>query len=424
MAGSRTSDEGSDACEQPSAGVTAASPPLPGVTAPLPTASAPPATAPLHLTVAPLGFASDDAASSSAEPPPWIHAVKMSAHIDFKLDAVCRNYSKWRRIMSFILCKLGVESHVLVNLDPHTQTAQWRHDDLQILLMIYGTITDKLYDVLSAQDSTAYHAWFLLGAFFRHNLAGRAIHVGAEFRAMVHGDMEIAEYYRRLKALTDSLYDLDEHVTDKTLTLHLIRGLAPWFSVMASLLPMQVHVRGNQPGRPCSHGGHHCPHRHPWRLLWLRFLWFRQLQREWRRSASTGGVIQRQPDCSSDRGGHSRGRGRGSREHGGNFLGSHTVDSYRAIINLVGSPSLMVNGTILTLEHVMQRLDAIENKIAIVELIEGLDRKIHNQISQYESKVGNFLKNLKEKELIVNDSSRIGKLEDVITNLGSAFAAV
>ncbi|KAE8797738.1 Far1 [Hordeum vulgare] len=67
------------------------------------------------------------------------------------------------------------------------------------------------------------------------------------------------------------------------------------------------------------------------------------------------------------------------------------------------SPPLMVNGTILTLEHVMQRLDAIENKIATVELIEGLDRKIHNQITQCGSKVGNFFKNLKEKELIVND---------------------
>ncbi|KAE8819559.1 Far1 [Hordeum vulgare] len=113
-----------------------------------------------------------------------------------------------------------------------------------------------------------------------------------------------------------------------------------------------------------------------------------------------------------------------SRSTRGNFLGSHTVDSYRAIMNLVGSPPLMVNGTILTLEHVMQRLDAIENKIATFELIDGLDRKIHNQITQYGSKVGNFLENLKEKELIVNDSSRIGKLEDVITNLGSAFAAV
>ncbi|KAE8818250.1 Far1 [Hordeum vulgare] len=113
-----------------------------------------------------------------------------------------------------------------------------------------------------------------------------------------------------------------------------------------------------------------------------------------------------------------------SRSTRGYFLGSHTVDSYRAIMNLVGSPPLMVNGTSLTLEHVMQRLDAIENKIATVDLIEGLDRKIHNQITQYTSKVGNFLKNLREKELIVNDSSRMGKLEYVITNLGSAFAAV
>ncbi|KAE8816911.1 Far1 [Hordeum vulgare] len=113
-----------------------------------------------------------------------------------------------------------------------------------------------------------------------------------------------------------------------------------------------------------------------------------------------------------------------SRSTRGNFLGSHTVDSYRAIMNLVGSPPLMVNGTILTLEHVMQRLDDIENKIATFKLTEGLDRKIHNQVTQYGSKVGNFLKNLKEKELIVNDSSRIGKLEDVITNLGSVFAAV
>ncbi|KAE8793368.1 Far1 [Hordeum vulgare] len=113
-----------------------------------------------------------------------------------------------------------------------------------------------------------------------------------------------------------------------------------------------------------------------------------------------------------------------SRSTRGNFLGSHTVDSYGAIMNLVDSPPLMVNGTTLTLEHMMQRLDAIENKIATIELIEDLDRKIHNQITWYGSKVGIVLKNLREKEPIVNDSSRIGKLEDVITNLGSAFAAV
>ena len=34
---------------------------------------------------------------------------------------------------------------------------------------------------------------------------------------------------------------------------------------------------------------------------------------------------------------------------GGNFLGRHTFDSYNAMIDLFGSPPLLVNGTILTL---------------------------------------------------------------------------
>ena len=74
----------------------------------------------------------------------------------------------------------------------------------------------------------------------------------------------------------------------------------------------------------------------------------------------------------------------------------------------------------------MQRLETIENKIATVELIENLDKKIHSRISQYVSKVGVTLKDIKEKEPMVNekinhDSVRIDKLEDIITNLGTSF---
>ena len=51
------------------------------------------------------------------------------------------------------------------------------------------------------------------------------------------------------------------------------------------------------------------------------------------------------------------------------------------MIDLLGPPPLLVNGTILTLEHVMQRLDIIKNKIDTVELIENMDKKIHNHIN-------------------------------------------
>ena len=96
------------------------------------------------------------------------------------------------------------------------------------------------------------------------------------------------------------------------------------------------------------------------------------------------------------------------------------------MLDLFGPPPLLVNGTILTLEHVMQRLDIIENKIATIELIENLDKKIHNQITQYGSKVGVTLMNLREKEPIVNekiyqDSTRIGKLQDIYYQLRFRF---
>ena len=77
----------------------------------------------------------------------------------------------------------------------------------------------------------------------------------------------------------------------------------------------------------------------------------------------------------------------------------------------------------------MQRLEIIENKVATVELIENLDRNIHNQITQYGSKVVVALKFFKERGPMVNekidqDSTRIDKIEDIITNLGSSFSSV
>src|SRR3954465_2820589 len=58
-----------------------------------------------------------------------------------------------------------------------------------------------------------------------------------------------------------------------------------------------------------------------------------------------------------------------------------------------------------------------------------LIKKIHNQITQHGSKVGMTLKNIKEKEPVVNekinlDSTRIDKLEGIITNLGTTFSFI
>jgi hypothetical protein len=113
----------------------------------------------------------------------------------------------------------------------------------------------------------------------------------------------------------------------------------------------------------------------------------------------------------------------------GNFLNSHPMDAFNAMGNLVGSPPITTNETALTLKHVMQRLEAIENKISTIEHLENLDKKVHNHITQFGSKVGITLKTLKEKESVINERieqspGRIDKLEEIINNLGSAFSSV
>ena len=60
-------------------------------------------------------------------------------------------------------------------------------------------------------------------------------------------------------------------------------------------------------------------------------------------------------------------------------MGCHTFYFYNAMIDLFGSPPLLVNGTMLTLEHVMQKLETIENKDATLGLIANFDTNIHHQ---------------------------------------------
>ena len=73
------------------------------------------------------------------------------------------------------------------------------------------------------------------------------------------------------------------------------------------------------------------------------------------------------------------------------------MDAFNAMGNLVGSPPITINETILTLEHVMQRLEATENKVPTIEHLENLDKNIHNHITQFGSNVGTNLKVLKKR---------------------------
>jgi len=105
-----------------------------------------------------------------------------------------------------------------------------------------------------------------------------------------------------------------------------------------------------------------------------------------------------------------------------------TLDAFNTLGNLVGSPPLVINETILTLKHVIERLDAIEKKMLTVEHIENLDRKMQSYSTKVGSKVGDIFKLLKEKGIVLHERieeslSRIDKIEETFSNLRTAFAS-
>lgn len=113
---------------------------------------------------------------------------------------------------------------------------------------------------------------------------------------------------------------------------------------------------------------------------------------------------------------------------GENFLMCPSLDAFNAMGNLVGLPPLMINETTLTLEHVMERLDAMEKKMLTEDHMGIIDKKIHNFATNMRSKAGYILKLLREKgttihERIEESPSRIDKLEEIFSNLSTSFAS-
>ena len=60
--------------------------------------------------------------------------------------------------------------------------------------------------------------------------------------------------------------------------------------------------------------------------------------------------------------------------------------------SLLGSPPIIINETFVALEHVMQRFDAIENKILTKEHVENLDKKCKILLVVFAQGSGNSLR--------------------------------
>jgi hypothetical protein len=101
--------------------------------------------------------------------------------------------------------------------------------DCVVKSWISSTISTDPQEAVMSRDATARTVWLALEDQFLGNQETRALYLDAMFRHFSQGDLSITEYCRHFKNMANTLADLGEPVSDCTLVLNVIRGLADRF---------------------------------------------------------------------------------------------------------------------------------------------------------------------------------------------------
>ncbi|XP_066324232.1 uncharacterized protein [Miscanthus floridulus] len=147
------------------------------------------------------------------------------------LDLNVGNFNRWRDQFLLIVGKYSLQHHVLQDL-PAPGFPDWQRMDCVVKSWILCTISDDLAATISARNSTARDTWRAVESQFFNNRETRALLLDAKLCNFVQGDLSITDYCKELKRMADTLGDLGEIVTDRTLILNLIRGLNERFKTV------------------------------------------------------------------------------------------------------------------------------------------------------------------------------------------------
>uniref|UniRef100_J3KVQ8 Retrotransposon Copia-like N-terminal domain-containing protein n=1 Tax=Oryza brachyantha TaxID=4533 RepID=J3KVQ8_ORYBR len=191
-----------------------------------------PSPPPVHDAVVPPVLSPTTASALS------VPSVK--THVPVVLDMKSSNYTRWRTFLVAFIGKFGLLGHILEPSPPVDAVGTWAQEDFAVLTALYCSISTDVLDIVMEPSHSARELSVAAEGVFRDNRKTRIIYQETEFRSLQQGDMTVTDYCRRLKGLADSLRDLGEPITDRTLVLNLIRGLSPRFATQADLLPLQV----------------------------------------------------------------------------------------------------------------------------------------------------------------------------------------
>jgi hypothetical protein len=166
--------------------------------------------------------------------------------VNIVLDSSSTNYACWRDLMEQTLQRYALLKHV-TNDTPSTDPG-WIQMDNVVLNWISNSISTYLHQEVREHGCTTCHLCLAIENQFLGNREHYTLHLNADFRTFVQGDLSVNEYCRKFKVMADGLANLGGPVDDRILILNIFRGLNQCFEhvnflkVRDDLLLEELHM--------------------------------------------------------------------------------------------------------------------------------------------------------------------------------------
>ncbi|GJS45525.1 ribonuclease H-like domain-containing protein [Tanacetum coccineum] len=117
-----------------------------------------------------------------------------------------------------------------------SNAVEWKKLDSLVKVWIYGTISTSLLQIVLKKNVSAHDVWKSLEDLFHNNKDARVMELHEELRSLELGSLSIAEYFKRIKVISDLLSNIDSPIDDKNLVMYAVNGLGDKYEHFSSII--------------------------------------------------------------------------------------------------------------------------------------------------------------------------------------------
>ncbi|GJZ44585.1 ribonuclease H-like domain-containing protein [Tanacetum coccineum] len=163
--------------------------------------------------------------------------TNIKSHVSLVLDLDQLNYDAWCELFTSHCHSFGVQGLLDGTFVCTSDNAtEWKKLDSLVKVWIYSTISTSLLQTVLKKNVTTQNVWKSLADLFHDNKEARAMELHEELRSLELGTLSIAEYFKRIKVVSDLLSNIESPVDDKNLVMYAVNGLGDKYDHVASII--------------------------------------------------------------------------------------------------------------------------------------------------------------------------------------------